>query len=87
MLTKREKIVKIQNLFIFLKKIYSLEIWWIGTFPTNLALTCFTVSKNRVFTGGSKDGRTTDTRAMIVALLAVAQSRAEIKLSIILMGK
>ncbi len=49
-----------------------MEIWWIATFPQNLALICSTVSEKTRFT----DGRTTDARATALALLT-RSSRAK----------
>ncbi len=66
MLTKtKKKIVKIQKSKIFKNGKNGLEIWWIATFPQNLALICVTVSEKTRFT----DGRTTDARATALALL------------------
>ncbi len=41
-------------------KLKNLEIWWIATFPQNLALIFLTVSEKMHF----MDGRMTDARAM-----------------------
>ncbi len=56
MLTKtKKKNVKIQNSKIFKNGKNGLEIWWIATFPQNLALICLTDSEKTRFTD---DGRT-----------------------------
>ncbi len=47
----------------------NLEIWWIATFPQNLALIRFMVSEK---TGVTDDGRTTDVRASALALLTLS---------------
>ncbi len=66
MLTKTEKkIVKIQKSKIFKNGKIGLEIWWIATFPQNLALIRLTVSEKTYFT--DDDGRTTDTCARTCA--------------------
>ena len=54
MLTK--KFNKIKKYKLKNRNKNGLEIWWIPTFPQNLALICFTVSEKTRFT----DGRTDD---------------------------
>ena len=52
----KKKIIKIQKSKIFKNGQNGLEIYWIATFPQNLALICLTVPEKTRFT----DGRTTD---------------------------
>ncbi len=70
--TPPQKIVKIQKSKIFKNGKNGLEIWWIATFPQNLAFICLTVSEKARF----RDGRMTDARAMALALLTQS-SRAK----------
>ncbi len=75
MLTKTKKNVKIQKSKISENGKNRLEIWWIATFPQNLALICLMVSEKTHFMDGQTDGRT-DARATAIALLTQS-SRAK----------